>query len=112
MRSSRLATIVASLACRSCGYPHGIAVPAESRPESLRIGGDDVEIADWLDVSLESNGFAPTLDRHGISGAENWEQRLGARSAAIAGFLGKPAVATAADTPVDSAPRPRRGRNQ
>jgi hypothetical protein len=39
---------------------------------------DDVEIADWLDVTLEHTGFAPTLDRQGISGAENWQQRLGA----------------------------------
>jgi hypothetical protein len=38
---------------------------------------DDIEIADWLDVTLESNGFSPTLDRHGISGAEDWQQRLG-----------------------------------
>lgn len=38
---------------------------------------DDVEIADTLDVLLENTGFAPTLDRQGISGAEDWKERLG-----------------------------------
>jgi hypothetical protein len=47
-----------------------------SRPLFISYSRDDIEIADWLDVTLESNGFEPTLDRHGISGAENWQQRL------------------------------------
>lgn len=38
---------------------------------------DDIESADWLDVTLDNTGFAPTLDRQGISGAEDWRQRLG-----------------------------------
>lgn len=54
---------------------------SEGRSEKLQVfisySRDDLEIADWLDVMLESNGFAPILDRHGISGAENWQHRLG-----------------------------------
>jgi hypothetical protein len=39
---------------------------------------DDIEVADWLDVTLENTGFAPALDRQRNLGAEDWKQRLGA----------------------------------
>jgi TPR repeat protein len=39
---------------------------------------DDLGFADQLDAALRVTNFAPTLDRHGISGAENWQQRLSA----------------------------------
>jgi hypothetical protein len=38
---------------------------------------DDLEFADQLVIGLEFAGFAPTLDRHGISGGEGWQPRLG-----------------------------------
>jgi hypothetical protein len=40
---------------------------------------NDVEFADQLVAGLEACGFDPILDRHGISGGEDWQQRLGAR---------------------------------
>jgi WD40 repeat protein len=39
---------------------------------------DDLDFADHIDVALDFAGFAPTLDRHGIHGAENWQDKLGA----------------------------------
>ena len=37
----------------------------------------DVGFADQLVLALEDKGFDPILDRHDISGAENWRERLG-----------------------------------
>lgn len=37
----------------------------------------DVAFADQLVLVLEDKGFEPILDRHDISGAENWRERLG-----------------------------------
>jgi WD40 repeat protein len=37
----------------------------------------DVAFADQLVLALEDKGFAAILDRHDISGAENWRERLG-----------------------------------
>ena len=39
---------------------------------------DDLDFADQLAAALEACGFDPTIDRHGISGGEAWQQRLGA----------------------------------
>ena len=39
---------------------------------------DTLDFADQLFAALAAYGFDPTLDRHGISGAEDWETRLGA----------------------------------
>jgi hypothetical protein len=44
--------------------------PADRLFVFISYSRDDIEIADWLDVTLEQNGFAPTLDREGISGAK------------------------------------------
>lgn len=37
----------------------------------------DVAFADQLVLALEDKGFSAILDRHDISGAENWRERLG-----------------------------------
>ncbi len=37
---------------------------------------DDLEFADQLCAALEATGFAPTLDRIGISGAADWRETL------------------------------------
>jgi hypothetical protein len=52
--------------------------PTDKLAVFISYSRDDIDIADGLEVTLELAGFAPTLDRHGISGAENWQQRLGA----------------------------------
>jgi TIR domain len=38
---------------------------------------DDLDFSDQLDVALRLTGFDTTLDRHGISGGEDWKSRLG-----------------------------------
>ncbi len=39
---------------------------------------DDLAFADQLVAALEPCGFDPTIDRHDITGGEDWERRLGA----------------------------------
>jgi len=39
---------------------------------------DALQFADQLVAALEAYGYEPVIDRHGIAGAENWRQRLGA----------------------------------
>jgi TIR domain/WD domain, G-beta repeat len=39
---------------------------------------DDLAVADTLDAALGLAGFGTSIDRHGISGGEEWEKRLGA----------------------------------
>ena len=38
---------------------------------------DDLQFADQLDAALDLCNFESVLDRHGISGGEEWKQRLG-----------------------------------
>ena len=38
---------------------------------------DDLEFADQLDAALNVCGFECLIERHGISGGEDWKQRLG-----------------------------------
>ena len=38
---------------------------------------DDIGFADRLDAALRLYGFATILDRHGITGGEDWRRRLG-----------------------------------
>lgn len=49
-------------------------------PEKLGVfisySRDDIAFADQLVATLELAGFAPTIDRVGIHGAENWEEKL------------------------------------
>jgi hypothetical protein len=37
---------------------------------------DDLVFADQLDIALKFCGFSSTIDRHGISGGEDWKRRL------------------------------------
>ena len=57
---------------------------------------DDLGFADQLDAALKLTNFDPTLDRHGISGAENWQEKLGGliRSADTVVFVLSPSSAT------------------
>ena len=38
---------------------------------------DDLDFSDQLEKALQATGFDTTLDRHGISGGEDWRARLG-----------------------------------
>ena len=38
---------------------------------------DALAFADQLVAALAACGYAPTIDRHGIAGAEKWQERLG-----------------------------------
>lgn len=38
---------------------------------------DDLRFADQLGAALDATGFESLIDRHGISGAEDWKKRLG-----------------------------------
>jgi hypothetical protein len=66
--------------------PAGIAVREADRPASsdkgkLRVfisySRDDLDFADQLDAALNACGFECLIDRHGISGGEDWKRRLG-----------------------------------
>jgi hypothetical protein len=56
---------------------------------------DDLDFADQLDEALQVTGFATTIDRHGISGGEDWRARLGGliRDADTVVFILSPASA-------------------
>jgi TPR repeat protein len=66
--------------------PDDIAPQQASRPDSpdrgkLRVfisySRDDLEFADQLDAALNAYGFECIIDRHGISGGEDWKRQLG-----------------------------------
>ena len=66
--------------------PGDIAPQQASRPDSpdrgkLRVfisySRDDVDFADQLEAALDAYGFETSIDRHGISGGEEWKRRLG-----------------------------------
>jgi TPR repeat protein len=65
--------------------PSGIALwqasPASSDRGKLRVfisySRDDLKFADQLDAALRAYGFECLIDRHGISGGEDWKRRLG-----------------------------------
>jgi hypothetical protein len=66
--------------------PAGIALQQVSQPASsdkgqLRVfisySRDDLKFADQLDAALNACGFECLIDRHGISGGEDWKRRLG-----------------------------------
>jgi hypothetical protein len=56
-------------------------VSEHTNTERLRVfvsySRDDLEFADQLVIGMELAGFAPTIDRHGITGGEDWKLRLG-----------------------------------
>lgn len=57
---------------------------------------DDLAFADQLDAALGLHDFAVSIDRHGISGGEDWQKRLGSliRDADTVVFVLSPASAT------------------
>ena len=66
--------------------PGDIAPQQASRADSpdkgkLRVfisySRDDLDFADQLDAALDACGFECVIDRHGISGGEDWKRRLG-----------------------------------
>jgi hypothetical protein len=66
--------------------PGGRAAQQASRPDALDRGKlrvfisysrDDLKFADQLDAALNACGFECVIDRHGISGGEDWKRRLG-----------------------------------
>src|SRR5499427_4812251 len=65
--------------------PDDIAPQLASRPDSsdqgkLRVfisySRDDLKFTDQIDASLDACGFECLIDRHGISGGEDWKRRL------------------------------------
>jgi WD40 repeat protein len=63
------------------GAAQGASGAAAARGEKLRVfvsySREDLDFADQLVAGLELCGFEPVIDRHGISGGEEWELRLG-----------------------------------
>jgi len=66
--------------------PAGIAMPQAGQPASsdkgkLRVfisySRDDLKFADQLEAALNLWGFECLIDRHDISGGEDWKRRLG-----------------------------------
>src|SRR5262249_29531449 len=55
--------------------------PVSSDKEKLRVfisySRDDLKFADQLDAALNACSFECLIDRHGISGGEDWKRRLG-----------------------------------
>src|SRR5689334_6364321 len=43
----------------------------------LSYSRDDLDFADQLDAALQSHKYDVAIDRHGISGGEDWKSRLG-----------------------------------
>jgi hypothetical protein len=55
----------------------GGANDAEKLSVFISYSRDDLAFADQLEVALSLGGFDTRLDRHGIHGAENWQDQLG-----------------------------------
>ncbi len=77
----------------------GAADAGLSRAPKLKVfisySRDDLQFADQLDAALDLCSFESILDRHGISGGEEWKQRLGSliRDADTVVFVLSPASA-------------------
>src|SRR3954451_18671325 len=69
--------------CRWLGFRCAGTVVAEATQQEHKLNvfisysRDDLGFADQLDAALGVTGFDPILDRHGISGGEDWKSRLG-----------------------------------
>jgi hypothetical protein len=63
------------------GIAQQVKQPASSDREKLRVfisySRDDLDFADQLVAALSTYGFECLIDRHGISGGEDWKRRLG-----------------------------------
>jgi len=71
------------------------AAPGAKLNVFISYSRDDLSFADQLNAALEVTGFETTLDRHGISGGEDWKSRLGSliRSADTVVFVLSPSSA-------------------
>jgi len=65
----------------SAGIAQKVSEPASSDRGKLRVfisySRDDLDFADQLDDALNTCDFECLIDRHGISGGEDWKRRLG-----------------------------------
>jgi TPR repeat protein len=63
------------------GITQQVKQPASSERGKLRVfisySREDLKFADQLDAALSACGFECLIDRHGISGGEDWKRRLG-----------------------------------
>jgi TPR repeat protein len=63
------------------GITQQVKQPASSDSGKLRVfisySRDDLKFADQLDAALNTYGFECLIDRHDISGGEDWKRRLG-----------------------------------
>jgi TPR repeat protein len=63
------------------GIAQQVRQPASSDSGKLRVfisySRDDLDFADQLNAALDAYGFECLIDRHGISGGEDWKRRLG-----------------------------------
>src|SRR5262245_14809323 len=66
--------------------PDAVALQQTSRADApdkgkLRVfisySRDDANFADQLEAALDTCGFETSIDRHGVSGGEEWQRRLG-----------------------------------
>jgi TIR domain len=69
------------ISSESAGTAQQASGPASSDKGKLRVfisySRDDLKFADQLDAALNTCGFECLIDRHGISGGEDWKRRLG-----------------------------------
>jgi TPR repeat protein len=81
-----MAELAHDVSDRASSEPAGIAAQQASGPASpdkgkLRVfisySREDLDFADQLDAALNACGFECLIDRHGISGGEDWKRRLG-----------------------------------
>src|SRR5215469_13599697 len=86
IRGRAMADIAHDSSSPASPKPGDIALQQASRPDSpdggkLRVfisySRDDLKFADQLDAALTVCGFECVIDRHGISGGEDWKRRLG-----------------------------------
>jgi hypothetical protein len=77
------------------GHLGQVGKDAEKLRVFISYSRDDLDFADQLDTALRYYGFASTLDRHGISGGEDWQRRLNnlIRDADTVAFVLSPASA-------------------
>jgi len=76
-----LPNVASSLASSEPAGTQQASQPASSDKGKLRVfisySRDDLKFADQLDAALDMYGFECVIDRHGISGGEDWKRRLG-----------------------------------
>src|SRR5262249_34315605 len=86
-RSGAMAALAYDASGPASSEPASIATPQTGRPVSSEDRGklrvfisysrDDLKFADQLEAALNLCGFECLIDRHDISGGEDWKRRLG-----------------------------------